>query len=94
MTISRRRFLSACAASGSALLAAAPQAWAFDATSVDNPLGSYPNRDWEKIYLDQYQYDRTFTWICAPNDTHMCRLKAFVRNGVMIRSEQNYDHDR
>jgi nitrate reductase alpha subunit len=24
----------------------------------------------------------------------MCRLKAFVRNGVMIRSEQNYDHDR
>ena len=24
----------------------------------------------------------------------MCRLQAFVRNGVMIRSEQNYDHDR
>ena len=24
----------------------------------------------------------------------MCRLRAFVRNGVMLRSEQNYDHDR
>jgi nitrate reductase alpha subunit len=24
----------------------------------------------------------------------MCRLRAFVRNGVVLRSEQNYDHDR
>jgi nitrate reductase alpha subunit len=76
------------------LLAAGPQSWAFQPVSVENPLGTYPDRGWEKIYLDQYRYDSTFTWICAPNDTHMCRLKAFVRNGVMIRSEQNYDHDR
>jgi nitrate reductase alpha subunit len=62
--------------------------------SVENPLGKYPDRDWEKVYLDQYRYDSTFTWICAPNDTHMCRLRAFVRNGVILRSEQNYDHDR
>jgi nitrate reductase alpha subunit len=68
--------------------------WAFQPLNVDNPLGSYPDRGWEKIYLDQYRYDDSFTWICAPNDTHMCRLRAFVRNGVMIRSEQNYDHDR
>tara|TARA_B100000315_G_scaffold62061_1_gene56344 strand:- start:4320 stop:7844 length:3525 start_codon:yes stop_codon:yes gene_type:complete len=61
---------------------------------VENPLKHYPNRGWEKDYLDQYHYDRTFTWICAPNDTHMCRMRAFVRNGIMIRSEQNYDHDR
>ncbi len=94
MTISRRRFLETCAAAGGAFLAAGPQAWAFDPVSIENPLGSYPNRDWEKVYLDQYAYDSTFTWICAPNDTHMCRLRAYVRNGVMIRSEQNYDHDR
>ena len=61
---------------------------------IVNPLEHYPDRDWEKVYRDQYRYDRTFTWVCAPNDTHMCRMKGFVRNGVMIRSEQNYDHDR
>ncbi len=94
MAISRRRFLEACAATGGALLAAGPQPWAFEPVSVENPLGAYPQRDWEKIYLDQYAYDDSFTWICAPNDTHMCRMRAFVRNGVMIRSEQNYDHDR
>jgi nitrate reductase alpha subunit len=94
MDISRRRFLETCAAGGGTLLAAGPAAWAFQPLNVENPLGSYPDRGWEKIYLDQYRYDSSFTWICAPNDTHMCRLRAFVRNGVMIRSEQNYDHDR
>lgn len=94
MSISRRRFLQACAASCGFLLAAEPQTWALEPVNVDNPLGGYPNRDWEKIYLDQYRYDSTFAWVCAPNDTHMCRMRAFVRNGVMIRSEQNYDHDR
>lgn len=59
-----------------------------------DPLSHYPDRDWERIYRDQYRYDRTFTWVCAPNDTHMCRMRAFVRNGVMIRAEQNYDVDR
>ncbi|MCC6546605.1 molybdopterin-dependent oxidoreductase [Candidatus Sumerlaeota bacterium] len=62
--------------------------------SIANPLEYYPSRDWEKVYLDQYHFDSSFTWICAPNDTHMCRMRAFVRNGVMIRAEQNYDHDR
>jgi nitrate reductase alpha subunit len=72
MGISRRRFLQTCTTAGGALLAAGPQAWAFDAVSIENPLGAYPNQEWEKIYLDQYTYDRTFTWVCAPNDTHMC----------------------
>ncbi len=95
MEVSRRRFLESCVtASGAALLASGPQSWAFTPVSVENPLGAYPNRDWEKVYLDQYGYDSSFTWVCAPNDTHMCRLRAFVRNGVMLRSEQNYDHDR
>jgi len=94
MKTTRRQFLEACAAAGGAMLAGGPRVWAFDPVSIENPLGAYPNRDWEKIYLDQYGYDGSFTWICAPNDTHMCRLRAFTRNGVMVRSEQNYDHDR
>jgi nitrate reductase / nitrite oxidoreductase, alpha subunit len=61
---------------------------------VDNPLDYYPTRDWEKVYRDQYRYDSTFTFVCAPNDTHNCRLKAFVRNGVITRVEQNYDSGR
>ena len=64
------------------------------AIRVDNPLEYYPDRAWEKVYLDQYAYDRSFTFICAPNDTHMCRVRAFVRNGVVTRLEQNYDHQR
>ncbi|MCA8979432.1 MAG: molybdopterin-dependent oxidoreductase [Planctomycetes bacterium] len=91
-TTSRRTFLALL--SGGAVLAASP----LDALSgalvqaVDNPLAVYPDRGWEHIYRDQYRYDRTFTWVCAPNDTHMCRMRAFVRNGVMVRAEQNYDN--
>ncbi|HEX6299628.1 MAG TPA: molybdopterin-dependent oxidoreductase, partial [Acidimicrobiia bacterium] len=58
---------------------------------IENPLLTYPNRGWESIYRDQYGYDDSFTVICAPNDTHMCRLRAFTRNGVVTRLEQNYD---
>ena len=71
MSVSRRQFLQSCLASGAGLLAASPKAWALEPVNIENPLGSYPNRDWEKIYLDQYRYDSTFTWVCAPNDTHM-----------------------
>ena len=56
-----------------------------------NPLETYPNRDWEQVYRDQYSYDGSFTWVCSPNDTHACRLRAFVKSRVVLRSEQNYD---
>ncbi|MFP3915049.1 MAG: molybdopterin-dependent oxidoreductase, partial [Actinomycetota bacterium] len=58
---------------------------------VENPLVEYPARNWESIYRDQYRYDGSFTVVCAPNDTHMCRLRAFTRNGIVMRLEQNYD---
>lgn len=94
-TLHRRAFLQALGA-GAILLAGPLEVLGALAPREDisNPLDHYPNRGWEVVYRDQYRYDRTFTWICAPNDTHMCRMKAFVRNGVMLRSEQNYDHDR
>ncbi len=56
-----------------------------------NPLSTYPDRSWEEIYRNQYRYDSSFTYVCSPNDTHACRLRAFVRNGVILRSETNYD---
>ncbi|MCP5109449.1 MAG: molybdopterin-dependent oxidoreductase, partial [bacterium] len=94
MKISRREFLDTAIASLGAGAAASFGCGSLKVVAVDNPLASYPDRDWEKLYRDQYRYDRTFTWVCAPNDTHMCRMRAFVRNGVVVRSEQNYDHQR
>jgi len=103
--LTRRRFLrTAGALAGSAAAGAAAAALGEQAgfegralvpvVEIENPLEYYPERDWEAVYRDQYAYDRSFTFICAPNDTHMCRLRAFVRNGVVIRIEQNYDHHR
>ena len=59
--------------------------------SVENLLDYYPSRGWEKVYRDQYSYDSAFNFLCVPNDTHNCRLTAFVRNGVALRIEQAYD---
>jgi nitrate reductase alpha subunit len=59
--------------------------------SVTNPLEEYPDRGWEGVYRDQYRYDSSFPYVCSPNDTHACRMRAFVRNGVVMRIEQNYD---
>ena len=87
----RREFLrSALAAVGGASVLA-PRLWAFEPVSIDNPLGTYPDRDWERWYRDQYRVDSSFTWVCAPNDTHNCRMRAFLRNGVVLRSEQAYE---
>ncbi|MCZ2154281.1 MAG: molybdopterin-dependent oxidoreductase [Bryobacterales bacterium] len=97
MAISRRGFLKlggAAAVAGTALYLETQMAFLQPAAGITNPLAEYPNRDWEKIYRDQYAYDSSFSFICAPNDTHMCRLRAMVRNGVVMRIEQNYDGDR
>jgi nitrate reductase alpha subunit len=53
--------------------------------NVDNPLASYPNRDWEKTYRNIFNYDSSFVFLCAPNDTHNCLLRAYVKNGVVTR---------
>jgi len=91
----RRQFLAALGAGGMSLLSWRPAlAGLAPLQGIENPLHYYPARDWERVYRDQYRYDRTFTFVCAPNDTHNCRLRAFVRNGVFVRAEQNYDSGR
>ncbi|MEP7215607.1 MAG: nitrate oxidoreductase subunit alpha, partial [Anaerolineaceae bacterium] len=90
----RRSFLkvtSGVAAGGTALYMERKMAFLQAAPGIDNPLAHYPSRGWEKVYRDQYAYDSSFEFICAPNDTHMCRMRAMVRNGVVTRIEQNYD---
>jgi nitrate reductase / nitrite oxidoreductase, alpha subunit len=92
--VTRRQFIKVAGGAGLAALSgvldldlSALEAY----PGIDNPLLTYPNRGWEQIYRDQYAYDTSFTVVCAPNDTHMCRLRAFARNGVVTRLEQNYD---
>ncbi|MCH7909771.1 MAG: molybdopterin-dependent oxidoreductase, partial [Candidatus Hydrogenedentes bacterium] len=58
----------------------------------ENPLHRSISRDWEKIYRDQYRYDRVFDWVCSPNDTHACRVRAYVRNGIVTRQGSTYDY--
>ncbi|MBI3300475.1 MAG: molybdopterin-dependent oxidoreductase [Deltaproteobacteria bacterium] len=58
----------------------------------ENPLAGSIARDWEKIYRDQYKYDRSFDWVCSPNDTHACRVRAYVRNGIVTRLGATYDY--
>ena len=82
--IDRRQFLMAAQAAGfGALIASASSAWGLQAPS--NPLAAYPDRSWEKVYRDLFKYDSTFHFLCAPNDTHNCLIKSFVRSGVMTR---------
>lgn len=94
--IPRRRFLR-WAGTGAAIAAASygESATGFTyfqaAQGIDNPLVAYPDHGWERVYRDQYAYDSSFLFVCAPNDTHMCRLRAMVRNGVVTRIEQAYD---
>ncbi|HSE45405.1 MAG TPA: molybdopterin-dependent oxidoreductase [Gemmatimonadales bacterium] len=92
--MNRRGFLKLTGAAGAgatALYVERQMAFLQTATGVPNPLAAYPNRGWEKLYRDQYAYDSSFTFVCAPNCTHNCRLRAFVRNGIVLRTEQNYD---
>jgi nitrate reductase alpha subunit len=65
-----------------------------DPVRVANPLAQYPNRDWERIYRDIFRHDRTFTFLCAPNDTHNCLLRGFVKNNVMVRIEPTYGYGK
>ncbi|MEM4311958.1 MAG: molybdopterin-dependent oxidoreductase [Nitrososphaerales archaeon] len=59
-----------------------------------NPLLTYPNRDWEKVYRDLYTPDESFVYLCAPNDTHGCLLKANVKNGVVIYADPSFGYGK
>src|SRR3989344_2119047 len=92
---SRRRFLKTSLASiaGVALSGSLFASLKF-IPEVDNPLEFYPNRDWEKIYRGQFKHDSTFHFLCAPNDTHNCLLRAYVKNGIITRIGPSYGYGK
>src|SRR3972149_7890282 len=91
---SRRDFLDRSCDGVDGLAGRAPKLAFLQPLSVDNPLGEYPNRDWEKVYRDKFKFDSTFVFTCAPNDTHNCLLRAYVRNGVAVRIMPTYGYGK
>lgn len=96
-TVERRDFLKGLAVFGAISAAdsllATPLRF-FTPIQVENPLAFYPNRDWEKAYRDIFSHDSTFVFLCAPNDTHNCLLKAYVKNGVVARIGPTYGYGK
>jgi nitrate reductase alpha subunit len=97
MSMERREFLrwlGAGAGAAAATELALPLKLLAAADPDENPLAGSLARDWEKVYRDQYGYDRSFDWVCSPNDTHACRVRAFVRNNIVTRLGNTYDYQR
>ncbi len=88
----RRQFLRWLGAGTAAAELGLPLRLLAAASPDENPLAGSVARDWERIYRDQYKYDRTFDWVCSPNDTHACRVRAYVRNDIVTRFGATYDY--
>ncbi|MGE4159068.1 MAG: molybdopterin-dependent oxidoreductase [Planctomycetota bacterium] len=96
--MSRRSFVKILGISGG-LLAATKWTHAstlkyFKPVNIENPLAAYPDRDWEKTYRNIFAHDSSFVFLCAPNDTHNCLLKAYVKNGVVQRIGPSYGYGK
>ncbi len=81
----RRLFLQGLLSATAAGAAHAAPLHFFKPISVANPLAAYPNRDWERVYRNIFKTDSSFVFLCAPNDTHNCLLRAHVKNDVVVR---------
>jgi nitrate reductase / nitrite oxidoreductase, alpha subunit len=95
--LNRRRFLQLAGIAGVGVVAVASNPFlpfSQIAVRVPNPLRHYPNRDWERIYRDLYHTDGSYVFLCAPNDTHNCLLRAYVKNDVVVRIEPTYGYGR
>ena len=64
--ITRRDFLKflGVGSGTAALTAGLPLNLLAAANPDENPLAGSVTRNWEKIYRDQYKYDKAFDWVC------------------------------
>jgi len=95
--LSRRGFLKGMMATGG--LVATSEIWGqnlryFKPMQIENPLAHYPDRNWESVYRNIFAHDSYFHFLCAPNDTHNCLLKTYVKNGVAIRIGPSYGYGK
>ncbi len=90
--LSRRKFLKLTAGTGAGILLAGcdTKLFTFLKPKSDSPLEFYPDRDWESVYRNIYSDDSHFHFLCSPNDTHNCLLKAHMKNGVITRISPSF----
>ena len=90
--LSRRAFIKIAAGTGVGILLAGCERdlVTFMEPKTDSPLETYPDRNWETVYRNIYEADSDFHFLCAPNDTHNCLLKAHVKNEVITRISPSY----
>lgn len=96
--LKRRDFVKGMAALGATFsfaegAFAAPLKY-FKPQQINNPLASYPDRNWEKVYRNIFKPDSSFVFLCAPNDTHNCLLKTYVKNGIAVRIGPTYGYGK
>lgn len=104
MTLNRLDFLKRLAGWSAALAAGgcasqridedSPILRYFKPTSIENPLAAYPERGWENVYRNIFRPDSQFVFLCAPNDTHNCLLKTYVKNGIAMRIGPTYGYGK
>jgi nitrate reductase alpha subunit len=99
--ITRRQFLTGAPSAAAALALGGGLAEPLSALGLlqpvgrdTNPLAGYPNRDWEQVYRDLYTPERTFHYLCGPNDTHGCLLRAAVKNGVVVYADPSFGYGK
>ncbi len=92
--LTRRLFLQGLLGVGAVATAEAAPLRFFKPTMIANPLAAYPNRDWEKDYRNIFKTDRSFVFLCAPNDTHNCLLRAHVKNDIIVRIGPTYGYGK
>src|SRR3989338_852053 len=93
--ITRREFLKVSLVTAASLAMSEPLLATLKfIPEIDNPLDFYPDRDWEKIYRNQFRHDSTFHFLCAPNDTHNCLLRAYVKNDIVTRIGPSYGYGK
>jgi len=59
---------------------------------VDDPIGSYPYRDWEDLYREQWDWDSKARSTHSVNCTGSCSWEVYVRNGQVWREDQAADY--
>ncbi|WP_440991614.1 molybdopterin-dependent oxidoreductase [Haloarchaeobius baliensis] len=59
---------------------------------VDDPIGSYPYRDWEDLYREEWDWDSKARSTHSVNCTGSCSWEVYVRNGQVWRESQAGDY--